>query len=69
LDLQSEEEFVPRLIKLMNILKNCKIDGGKVIKKLCQFNQEEKPTNYYDPQFNLEIEGFLIPKLVINFGF
>jgi hypothetical protein len=35
---------------------------------MCQLTQQERFYDDYDPQVDLEIKGFMIPQVVVDFG-
>jgi hypothetical protein len=55
LQLLKEKQSVGRLIDLLSILREYKEDQ-RPIKSLCQLSQERQ-TNDFDPQVDLEIDG------------
>jgi hypothetical protein len=57
---------VDRLIDLLSILREYKEDQRSV-KILCQLSQE-RHTNDFDPQVDLEIDGHMIKEVVVDFG-
>lgn len=66
LNLLKKEESVSRLLELLNILKECKKQG--TCKNMCQLTQQERFYDDYDPQVDLEVKGFMIPQVVVDFG-
>jgi hypothetical protein len=60
-----EKQLVGRLLELLNILKEYKEDK-RTYKNLRQLSQD-KILDDYDLQVDLEIEGYMIPQVVVDF--
>lgn len=60
-----EEHFVARLVELLNMLKICNgnKEKGKNVRQQSQGNQLED----HDPQFNLEIIGYMVRQVMVDF--
>jgi hypothetical protein len=55
------------VLELLNILKECK-EERRTCKNLCKLTQQERFYDEYDPQVNLEVKGFMILQILVDFG-
>ena len=65
LQLSSQQDVAHHLIDLLNMLKE-RPQVDRSIKNVYKINHVDKLD--FDPQVNLEIEGVLIPQVVVEFG-
>jgi hypothetical protein len=66
LQLLKENKSVGFLIDLLNILREYKINKRPVksVRKLSQ----DRTTSEFDPQVDLEVDGYMIKQVMVDFG-